>query len=82
MLNSARQIIEGWWNNWLRNNPEVEQEAIRRLNICTKCSHIDMTGNNCKIKGTHPCCKKCGCSLEAKARAISAKCPENKWEND
>ena len=60
-------ILTGW-KNVIWKSPEVEVEAIRRVEICSDC------GSN---KNTY--CKQCGCWIPAKARSMKEGCPINKW---
>ena len=71
-------ILEGIKNR-IFTNEDVEEIAKIRWNICEKCHNFDTIGTSCTIPGTAPCCKDCGCILNLKVRALSAKCPIDKW---
>ena len=60
-------IITGW-KNVIWKNKEIEQEAIRRVEICGGCR-----------SNIHGVCKQCGCWIPAKARSMIENCPINKW---
>lgn len=63
-------------------NPQVEEEAYRRAKICSECPEFDEEGKQCVLPGTQPCCKQCGCPLNAKTRAPGSTCPLGKWGNE
>jgi hypothetical protein len=54
------------------------------MQICLSCELLDVQGEGCFVKGTHPCCNEklggCGCSLSLKTRALSSDCPLGKWK--
>ena len=58
----------------------MEEIASERWKICEGCSLLDKEGTECLVPGTGPCCGSCGCSMGLKLRALSADCPEGKWE--
>ena len=76
--NSA-QILEGIKNNVFKSE-HIEEAAAQRWAICLNCPFLDKEGGSCLIKGTAPCCSKCGCSLKYKARALSSECPVGNWD--
>jgi len=76
---ARNQILEGIKNSVFPHQ-EVEAIASERLKICNECPHFDTKGDDCMVPGTQPCCKLCGCSMGLKARALSAKCDDNRWE--
>lgn len=76
---NRKQIMEGVKNSIIRDE-FVEEVASDRMNICTSCIYKDVDGADCLVPGTQPCCKLCGCSLEFKTRALSANCPDDRWE--
>lgn len=64
------EIYDGW-KNYIFPNPEVEEEAKRRIAICVK--------NDCgKFRATKTCAI-CGCFMPAKCRNITSSCPLKKW---
>lgn len=75
---NRKQIMEGIKNSVIRDE-FVEEVAKHRLNVCYSCTHKDDEGGTCMVPGTAPCCNLCGCSLELKTRALSASCPDMKW---
>jgi hypothetical protein len=79
ILANRNQILEGIKNNVFKNDA-VEAIAETRLKICKACPLIDVLGKDCAVKGTHPCCGDCGCSLKLKIRSLSSGCPKDKWE--
>lgn len=56
-----KKIIIGHANNLLRLNKDVENEAVRRLQICNSCPMK-------KVKMSVAVCGNCGCPLQALAR--------------
>tara|TARA_R100001015_G_C4611640_1_gene167049 strand:- start:462 stop:812 length:351 start_codon:yes stop_codon:yes gene_type:complete len=74
---NRRQIAEGIKNNIFKQE-HIESLAEQRMQICIKCSKFDITGKDCEVPGTQPCCGICGCSLALKTRALSSSCPDNK----
>jgi hypothetical protein len=67
-----KEIISGFSNLARKKigvaDKKVEYTATGRMIICKGCEY--RKGNRCG---------KCGCFLEAKTRAKTAKCPEGKW---
>lgn len=67
------QIIEGHGNNLLSKAgmlPEdMEAIAKQRMDICEPCENFTLGRT----------CKKCGCFMPAKTKAIKATCPIGKW---
>lgn len=54
-----------------------------RMKICRGCELLDTKGTLCMVKGTHPCCGACGCSLSMKLRSLESECahPDGpKWK--
>jgi hypothetical protein len=77
MLKNLNHIAQGFLNLTFKSK-HWEDLANRRLAICDTCDKLDLIGKSCKIPGSQPCCKLCGCMLESKVRSDS-KCPLNKW---
>lgn len=67
------KILEGIKNNIFKSE-HVEEIYNERRAICQACIHRDDSGETCEVRGTNPCCGKCGCSLAIKLRALSAGC--------
>lgn len=75
------KILEGIKNNVFKKK-HVEEVAKERMAICKQCPFMDTKGDECYVKGTHPCCGKCGCSLSFKLRSLSSGCGDEenpKW---
>ena len=70
---NRKQILEGISNSVFKSE-DVEAIAAERKAICDACPHIDLEGDSCLVKGTQPCCGKCGCSLKFKLRSLSSDC--------
>jgi len=68
-MSRLSEIYEGW-KNLAFPNEEVEAEAKRRMEICTKCPKL--LNNNI--------CKACGCYMPAKVRSLQSKCLLNSWD--
>lgn len=75
--NNKEQILEGLKNTILRNE-FVEEVSKHRMEVCNECPS---KGKKCLVKGTHPCCGECGCSLKLKTRSLSSECPLGKWSS-
>ena len=79
-----KNIVDGF-SNLAFPNPEVEQLAIKRAEICAGCPFAVKTGiysmvvdNRTKsIQGMK--CSKCGCNLSAKVRSTDDSCPLGRW---
>lgn len=73
------QIIEGHINKALSATPlastEIEALSAQRITHCNECKHDD--GSSC-LSPSQTCCR-CGCDMQAKTRAVNAKCPVGKW---
>lgn len=80
--NNRKLIAEGIKNRVFKKE-HVEEIYNDRLEICKGCDLIDLSGHECMVPGTQPCCGECGCSLALKLRSLSAACghPKGaKWE--
>lgn len=76
------KILEGLKNRMFKQE-HIEEIANERRAICEKCPHIDKKGTECLVKGTQPCCGKCGCSLALKLRSLSSGCGDEqnpRWD--
>ena len=69
-----REIAEGWLN-YVTKNPEMKDEAERRIGVCLPCNENSTKG---EIKTTSTC-KACGCVLLAKSFSKKSTCPKGKW---
>jgi hypothetical protein len=69
-MSKLSEIYNGW-KNYVFPNPQVEELAKKRIEICVK--------NDCG-KFTHTnTCKLCGCYMPAKVRSIKSTCVLKKW---
>lgn len=70
-------IAEGFYNAFLNINPEIHEEANRRLSICrsNQCGFYDKEGSSetVVVKGLESC-GGCGCNLTGKTHAMSKWC--------
>lgn len=77
--NKLTEIYHGWVS-YVIKDPIIEEKAMHRAEICSRCEHADGTGKSCYGLGIwKPCCDLCGCPLATKTRSKTAKCPEGKW---
>ena len=53
-----------------------EDVAKKRMNICKKCPHFNMSHSGGKR------CNACGCNLDDKTKVATEWCPEKKWDMD
>jgi len=67
-MSRLSEIYEGW-KNFTFQNPKVEAEAKRRMEICVKCKELN-SKNYCKL---------CGCYMPAKVRSPKSHCRVEKW---
>jgi hypothetical protein len=65
------EIVAGW-KNYVFPNPQVEEEAKRRLKIC-------LDKSICKKLSNRNYCTICRCYMPAKVRSPKSKCPLRKW---
>ena len=82
LLNGVKNIAsvyEGVKNKIFKRS-FVEDIANERWKICKVCEELDLVGKECAAPGTQPCCRDCGCSLGIKTRALSNRCPKDKWK--
>jgi len=78
IFKNAGAIAEGIRNSIFKK-AHIEEAAAERMAICQDCEFIDREGKSCVVPKTEPCCSDCGCCLELKTRALSAKCGKGKW---
>lgn len=80
-----KDILEGF-ANYTFPNENVEQLALIRAEICSKCPFAKYSGavntmtvgeKITSVKGMY--CDACGCGLSAKIRAVKSFCPKGKW---
>lgn len=78
MINFS-QIFEGWRNNLIppsQLKELIRQTSEQRLKICDGCPHHS---KNHKTRRPDAHCVYCGCTLSAKTKCLSCKCPIDKW---
>ncbi len=78
---NRHKISEGIKNSIFRKE-HIEEIAAERWAICQTCPLLDLTGDQCLIPGTQPCCGACGCSHKIKLRSLSSGCGDEedpKW---
>lgn len=85
-VQKATEIIKSW-RNYCFSDPEVEEIAKKRAEVCSGCEHakfskmlnVFVKDANEKIQGYK--CNRCQCPLSALTRNTGQyKCRENKWE--
>ena len=84
MDNRFKAIVQGF-KNYVFQNKEIEELALKRAAICAVCPFAVET----KFKQLLPDdtikeidglkCSDCGCILSAKVRQMFDSCPQNKW---
>lgn len=67
-MNRLLEIYDGW-KNLIFENPEVEEEAKRRMKICVECENLS-SRNTCDL---------CTCYMPAKTRNLQSRCKIKKW---
>ena len=73
------QIYEGWRNKLIPPaaiKDIIQETSDDRMNVCNACPH-----HSKNHKGVRPDahCTYCGCTLSAKTKCLSCKCPIDKW---
>ena len=73
------QIYEGWRNKLIPPaaiKDIIQETSEDRIFICNSCPH-----HSKNHKGVRPDahCTHCGCTLSAKTKCLSCKCPIDKW---
>lgn len=79
---ARNEILEGVKNKIFKKE-HVEEIAAERMEICKGCPFIDLEGSKCEVRGTQPCCGKCGCSLSLKTRSLASNCGDEenpRWD--
>ncbi len=69
-MSKLSEIYEGW-KNYVFENPKVEAEAKRRMEICVS--------NKCGKFKHNNVCAMCGCYMPAKVRSPKSRCILKKW---
>lgn len=83
MINFS-QIYEGWKNRIVppaHMKDVIELTSRDRTQICLGCEHHSENRKKNGYKTMRPDhhCTNCGCTLAAKTRCLSCKCPLDKW---
>ena len=75
-----KTLIFSGIRNWFFKTKYTEQIAHERMEICFECDKYDLSGTDCAVPHTQPCCGQCGCSLKLKVRSLESECPLGKWD--
>lgn len=78
---NKREILKGLLNLTFKRS-KIESVFNKRYSICRNCPLLDLSGDECEVPGTEPCCGECGCSLKLKLRSMESECPINKWKSE
>lgn len=78
---SFKGILEGAWNS-IFVKESIEETHRERIDICRECPYNstkmkEQSGYKTFRPDFH--CTICGCNLDMKTRAMSEKCPQDKW---
>lgn len=81
-----RAIASGW-KNYVFKSKLIEDLAITRAKICSKCEDFVLEHkfkkwlpkDNVTTEITGAGCKNCSCYLPAKVRQVLEGCPKDKW---
>lgn len=76
---SIANIYEGWKNNLFPKEELKELIAAvgeERMRICEQCEFHSKFHSSIR-PDAH--CTQCGCTLSAKTKCLSCKCPTDKW---
>jgi hypothetical protein len=76
MAGKIKEIAEGWSNLIFSSDEKIENMSKERMKICEEC---EFHSKHHKTKRPDVHCTNCGCTLAAKTRSESSKCPINKW---
>jgi hypothetical protein len=80
MVTTVKQIFEGWKNNIIPSKDlkdEIERVSNHRMSICNNCEHHSKNHKTLRVDAH---CTNCGCTLSAKTKCLSCKCPIDKWK--
>lgn len=82
---SLKHIVEGWRNHIIPPKDMkavIEKVSEERLEICKACPYqsdnVKESGRTIYRPDLH--CTSCGCTLVAKTKSLSSRCPIGKWE--
>ena len=67
-MGKLKEIYSGW-KNYVFANPDVEELAKNRMEICVDCEFLS----------SRSYCALCGCFMPAKVRSPKSKCRAKKW---
>ncbi len=67
-MSMLSEIYVGW-KNFTFPNPQIENEAKRRIAICVDCDRLRKNKT----------CALCGCYMPAKVRSPKSRCKLKKW---
>jgi len=79
-----KQIYEGWRNKLVPPSELkdlIEKTSEERMEICKKCYFFSTNAKEHGYKTMRPDehCSNCGCTLSAKTKCLSCKCPLERW---
>jgi len=77
-----KEIFDGWRNHILPPSAlkkEIKRIHTKRINICESCEHHSKHHDSIR-PDDH--CTICGCTLVAKTKCLSCKCPIDKWMDE
>lgn len=90
MIKKLQAIAIGHYNNIMKSNPDVEEKAKLRKEICLACSakrysihdrhYICSSNGTTKHSDTGLKTNGCGCPIEAKVRQDVELCPAGHWK--
>jgi predicted nucleic acid-binding Zn ribbon protein len=78
-MSKLSQIYEGWKNNLFpldKLKDKILEVSSERMAICESCKNHS---KNHKTIRPDNHCVSCGCTLSAKTKCLSCKCPIDKW---
>jgi len=81
-MSKLNQIYEGWRNHIYP--PEALKDIIKttsetRLKVCKTCPEHSSNKEGYETIRPDEHCTDCGCTLSAKTKCLSCKCPIGKW---
>lgn len=84
MMSKLQEIYDGWKNLLVPNEemkPYIEEVAAERIKICRECKFNSKNDKSIHLRFDEHC-TDCGCTLSAKTRSLTSKCPliPPKWD--
>jgi len=79
---SLSQIFEGWKNHLSPDEymkEVIDKVSSERMMICRECPLNSVNRKNYHSLRIDEHCTACGCTLSAKTKCLTCKCPEDKW---